>query len=56
MGFGDELRNDFMQTLAMLGMIIGGVVVFTLYTVSMWLLVLALVLGAAVWYLWKMRR
>lgn len=55
MGALDEIGQDFMNTLLAIAALVGGVGVFLLFSISIWLLVLAIVVIGGGFLFWKMR-
>lgn len=46
MGLADELKGDFLQMVALIGVLVGFVVLFALFSISIWLVVGLLVVAA----------
>lgn len=53
MSFGDEIKGDALKTVAILGAVLGFVALFTLYSISIWLVVVVAVIGGAVYFYGK---
>lgn len=47
MGLGDEVKGDFLKMLGMIGVFVGFIVLFTLFSISIWLVVALLVIVTA---------
>jgi len=50
MGMSEEIGGEFMKTIAILGVLIGGLALFTLFSISVWLLVFVCLLIVAAWF------
>lgn len=50
MGILNEIGEDFMKMVATLGVLLACVFLFVMYTYSIWLVVLFIIIGAAAWF------
>jgi len=50
MGIGQEIGGEFMKTVMILGILLGGLALFTLFSISIWLLVFVCILITATWF------
>ena len=56
MSVGDELKGEFFKAIGMIGILVGFVILFSLFSISIWLVIVVLVIiGAAIWLIQSMR-
>lgn len=49
-GIGDELKGEFLKAIAMISVLVGFVVLFSLFSISIWLVVLVCLIGVGIYF------